>query len=83
MDLIKCTKINGDPVYIVPHHISAVTKINGQTWIYTDEAPDIHWIVKESVDVVVKMIEGPTMEELFAEMIRGDKCGVPQPPSDF
>ena len=83
MDLIKCTRMDGNPVYIALHHISAVTMMDGQTWIYTDEASDTHWVVKESVDEVVKMIQGPTMIELYDRIIGGGDCGEPEPPALF
>lgn len=80
MDLIKCTKPNGDPLYLALHQITAVTVEHERTRIIM---VDSIWSVKESMDEVVKMIQGPTMDELFDRIIGGGECGEPEPPVTF
>ena len=81
--MIRCTKENGDPVYIMLDHISAVTALNGGTVVYTDESPDTYWRIKESVDEVIKMIQGPAAEEIHNKIAGGDGSGKSDVPIPF
>lgn len=47
---------NGDPIYLNPPHIVSITVVSGTTTI--DTTGEHSWIVTETPELVVSLIEG-------------------------